>query len=569
MSISVTTRRMSAPVLTSRRSPQGACLLLLVCTFACLLIGCSGSGDRMRQQLQQLQARNQSDSLLTDDSLATALCAWFDSYGTPNERMLAHYLMGRTWADKGEAPQALEEYHTAAECADTIAADCDYGILTRIHAQSANLFYEQQMPNEMLEELGLMEKFALQEQDTISWLLAIEWQHVAYNLLGDYSKAKAVLTKAYHDFLTSGYSNMALNCLPALVDYSIKICDLKSAKSFIDLYESDTLAYNNENVKPGREIYYYFKGCYFIAINNVDSAKYYFQKLKSKALTANDKEAALKGLYEAYKVEGNFDSVAKYADLCYLVSEERYRNYNVQELQRLQSLYNYSRHKSLAQQKTIDAQRSKQRIYTLSGIFSVILIVIISLLIYFKRRKKEEIRKKEEEYRHNIEVLEQAKADIINMKEQNYDAMLHQKELEIEKREQTIERLKTSMSPEKALDIQLANTTIYKRFIYLIEHPIDRPTDQDWKQLEETFEKLFPQLRSFMNVYSRLNTEDYRICMLTRLHFSPSEISTLTNITLQNLGMKRKRLLRKLFKQEGGANDFNRRILTFGIHKSY
>ena len=167
MSISVTTRRMSAPELMSRRNTQGACLLLLVCTFACLLIGCSGSGDRMRQQLQQLQARNQSDSLLTDDSLATALCAWFDSYGTPNERMLAHYLMGRTWADKGEAPQALEEYHTAAECADTTAADCDYHILCRVYAQMSSVFYQQNLMDSYLQCLDISIACAEKANDTL------------------------------------------------------------------------------------------------------------------------------------------------------------------------------------------------------------------------------------------------------------------------------------------------------------------------------------------------------------------------------------------------------------------
>ena len=204
MSISVTNWRASASVLTSRRSPQGACLLLLVCTFACLLIGCSS--DRMRQQLQELQLRNQSDSLLTDDSLATALCTWFDSHGTPNERMLAHYLMGRTWADKGEAPQALDEYHTAAECADTTAADCDYGILTRIHAQSANLFYEQQMPNEMLEELNRMNLYAILAKDTINSIISTEWKAAAYYLLDKKNSTKTLLVKAYNGYSQNGFS---------------------------------------------------------------------------------------------------------------------------------------------------------------------------------------------------------------------------------------------------------------------------------------------------------------------------------------------------------------------------
>lgn len=78
-------------------------------TFCLLLATACTSGSRMRQQLADLQARNAADSLLTNDSLAHALCDYFDSHGTPNERMLAHYLMGRTYADLEQSPQALDE----------------------------------------------------------------------------------------------------------------------------------------------------------------------------------------------------------------------------------------------------------------------------------------------------------------------------------------------------------------------------------------------------------------------------------------------------------------------------
>ena len=109
-----------------------AYLLLLV-----LLLTACGRWQKagMLRQLNELQAMNQADSLLTNDSLAKALASYFDDYGTPNERMLAHYLLARTYTDMGEAPQALDEYHTAT--------DCDYKVLARVHAQTVALLYSQ------------------------------------------------------------------------------------------------------------------------------------------------------------------------------------------------------------------------------------------------------------------------------------------------------------------------------------------------------------------------------------------------------------------------------------------
>ena len=82
-----------------------------------LLTACGGRYEGMRLQLDSLQALNQADSLLTDDSLALALAHYFDRHGTANDRMEAHYLLGRTYADRGEAPRAIDEYHAAADCA--------------------------------------------------------------------------------------------------------------------------------------------------------------------------------------------------------------------------------------------------------------------------------------------------------------------------------------------------------------------------------------------------------------------------------------------------------------------
>ena len=92
-----------------------------------LLTACDpGRHERMQQELAALQALNQADSVLTNDSLAQALADYFDHHGTPNEQMEAHYLLGRTYADRGEAPAALAAYHDAIDRADTTAVDCNF-----------------------------------------------------------------------------------------------------------------------------------------------------------------------------------------------------------------------------------------------------------------------------------------------------------------------------------------------------------------------------------------------------------------------------------------------------------
>ena len=105
-------------------------LLTIIGIFLCLVL--QGCKDQ----------QNQEESLMTNDTLAIGLCDYFDGRGTPNERMLAHYILARTYVDMNEIPQALEELQKAVASADTTAADCDQRLLARVHHQ-ASLLKEQ------------------------------------------------------------------------------------------------------------------------------------------------------------------------------------------------------------------------------------------------------------------------------------------------------------------------------------------------------------------------------------------------------------------------------------------
>ena len=558
MSISVTTRRMSAPVLTSRRSPQGACLLLFVCTFACLLLGCSGSGDRMRQQLQQLQARNQSDSLMTDDSLATALCTWFDSHGTPNERMLAHYLMGRTWADKGEASQALEEYHAAAECADTTAADCDYGILTRIHAQSANLFCSELMPNEMIESLNAMYVSAQKANDTLSRISAVEWKSIAYDLLRDNASEKESILAAYDEYEHYGYKDRAVNCLPLIIDILIVEKNYSLAKKYMDDYEKLSPLFHGSEEKNA--IYYYFKGNYYQNTHQLDSAESYYRNAISSLANRNAIEAGYKGLYELFILKDNADSASKYANLCYQTSEKRFQESNAEQLSHMQSLYNYSRSQKIAHEKSEEALRQRYLLLSILALFSILVILSVIAFRRYKRRKREELLNVMQSYQEKIEQQEQAKRDLLQLKEQETEALIAQKEQEIALRQDQIEQYHEIINQEIPLDSVFMETEEYNRFRYLCSHPRERVTKKDWKDLQKMMDRCLPAFYMKMNQRRHLKESDYQICMLLRLHFAYSEICMLTHTTPQYVYSRRLQLLKTVFDMNGKAEDFDKML---------
>jgi len=233
----------------------------------------------MRQQLAHLQALNQADSLLTDDSLAQALALYFDDHGTPNEQMEAHYLLGRTYADRGEAPAAIAAYHDAIDRADTTAADCDYRQLCRVYSQMAKIFYQQNLVKDNLDALELSIKFGLKGKDTISAINAYAHKIPAYKRLSMHDSVIYVGNVLYNQYFKSDYKRFVSRNFAAVIPSLLIKGMEQKAQTFIDIYEKESGYFDSlGNIMSGRESFYNYKGLYFETIGRLDSSEYYLRK---------------------------------------------------------------------------------------------------------------------------------------------------------------------------------------------------------------------------------------------------------------------------------------------------
>ena len=117
--------------------------LLYIIVTTVMLTACVGGGEKERAILNEADSLNRNYIPITTDSLLKEATTYFDSHGTPNKRLRAHYLLGCAYRDMGESPRAIETWHDAVNCADTTATDCDYKTLGKAYSQMANLFYSQ------------------------------------------------------------------------------------------------------------------------------------------------------------------------------------------------------------------------------------------------------------------------------------------------------------------------------------------------------------------------------------------------------------------------------------------
>lgn len=531
---------------------------ILFCVVGCLLLGCTYDRIRYDHILNQAEKQNADyDSITNLDSIKLAV-EYFSDHGSANEQIRAYYLLGCAYRDMGEAPLALENYQNANNCADTVKTDCDYLCLMKVHSQMAELFYQQLLPYEMLHELDLVYKYALWIDNKPSAIKAIENRAGAYELLNQNDSVIQIRQSVYQLYKQHGYEKEAALSVGPLIDKLVTKERLTEAKQYIDIYEKETGFGKSHIIEKRRAIYYYIKGKYHLAIEQLDSAKYLFEKLLDPTLDNDQHEAGYRGLYLLYKKTGQKDSLAKYADLCYQLNDASYASEATQKMQQMQALYNYSR--SQKEASIMKERADRNRLMLMTAVTVLALIVALGIYIYQKKRRETE--KLQTQYENAKVNLEKARKEQKRMEEEN-SSLLEEKNNDIHIYEQQIREYEAKLKIEKkkVTNKELMETPIYHRLNYLRTHTMEKIEKNDWEELRKMIDEKIPDFYSEMHAHNtKLQQRDYDLCILVRLYFTPADIGILTDLSPSNISMKRIRLLKRIFGIDGSPDDFDKRI---------
>ena len=542
--------------------------LYILCFVAvCQLIGCGG-GEEQRRQLAELEEQNHAYETMLNDTLAEALVAYFDRHGSANERMRAKYILGRTYADMGELPRALETYFEAADCADTTAADCDFAKLSRIHAQSADVFHKQIQPRSELKELRLAEYYAKKGKKGNDTLMAIEcyaWQIRAYKYLGLHDSVIFIAERSSNLFDMYGWKDRSVQVLANDLSSLIKKGEIVKARKQISQYEISSGFFNADGeIAKGREIFYYLKGKYYLAINQIDSAELLFRKLLLKDKRINSQIAANKGLLEVYEKRVISDSIAKFAKVSYALNDSAYLLSEMENVQKLQASYNYEHAKLLAKQKSHESERAYLTIAIIVSLVMVAIVVVFYAFSNYRRKKEEELK----QYRQNLYNLEKAQTELqelMAIETQNAASLIEKKNREILNLQESIEKYRKLDEKHVAtLESRLDDADIVKHLHGLVDkNPPQIATQEDFRQLKMLVNEEIPTFYSSLNTPEcSLRTIEYEVCLLIRCHFLPSEICKLTGRNESYISNLRKTILLKLYGVKGAPKDLDQRIMA-------
>ena len=504
---------------------------------------------RMRYELLRAKAMNKSNIYFRSDSTMKEVAAYYSRHGTPNEKMMAWYLLGCVYRDLGEAPAALEYYQKAAACADTTAEDCDYSILNKIYAQSAIVLHSQKLIDEELDMWHKAEYCGKRAHNIRMAISAFENTVRIYYALNDYNKVMQISDSASSAYLNSGYKDKAARAIFIQIDIYLKRGDIKNAEACLHKYEKYGDIFSSPgNVKSGLELYYYYKGLSLLASNRVDSAEHYFRKMLTGS-ARDEKEAAYRGLLSVYRSRRNSDSVFHYARLYCDANDSSWLRLTSSEAQRVQSLYRYTRNRQQAELREREVSELRLTIVFLSVIS---LIVVLELYMWHRRRSSRMKSLLLEKNRMYSELLHRS-GEI----SRELSAALGENSRLASELEASGRRLRAELDKMQDMSSTDADWASLQKLMEsdLIKNLHDQAAhgrsagQKDWSRLNTYVENRYSRFLSFINNLgsSSLSQNEKKVAILIKLHFLSSEISCLLDISPQNLSNIRRRLNLKLF----------------------
>ena len=512
--------------------------------------------QKMRWQLLLLMAQNKCDTVFHSDSIQEELVKYYDSHGTPNERMLAHYLLGRAYSDMGEAPKALKSFQRATECADTLSEDCDFYNLCSIYGQMALLFNTHHMPVEELEAWEKYSHFSFRDGDTYNYILGKQLQILPYYEMDDTANCFKLTEEVHQLFKDNNMPDKAARVYPTAILVLLQHEQYQRARRLMDIFEKESGLFDEYGeISPGKEHYYNSKGMYYMGIHLPDSAEWYFRKLALSQYNRNYE--AYSGLLSVYQSRGNVDSVMKYALLCKNALDSIHADEQTDAVATANALYNFNRMEQIAHLNIIKAERMKLWVWTIVFVFLFLSFAGIWGLHLYKKKKQIQLSQLKDSYMVAVRRYEEIKSDL-EMLENDRSDIINNKKEEIEKLSHEIDQYRKQLNILSCQDrdVELLNTDTIADFREkaIGKRDTTPPTSDDWILLEELVRQYMPTFHARIISGKKLSNQERIVCIFTRLGFSNGDIAVLLNTSPQRVTNVKSSSNKKLFGNSNAGN---------------
>lgn len=502
----------------------------------------------MKCRMLMAKAQNKLYLQLSADTKFQEVVDYYDSWGTDNEKMQAYYLLGCVYRDQKDAPKAMMSYKKAVECADTLSKECDYSTLSKVYGQMADIYRFQYLHKEAI---GCEQKYgyyAARVKDNVSFIQSFDFIANEYLGLGDTLKAIEQTQKCHELFKMHGMQKLAAKTLPTLIYIYLQRSQYNEARCYMDIYEKESGLFNREgNIQEKYEHYYKLKGMFYLGVNRIDSAEYYYRKLGRYGF----KFETAQGLLSVYRMRLNVDSIRKYSILCEREMDEILNGTQANAVVQAASLYDYTRLQKKIDEEILHKERNK---YLWMFICFMVLGSLGFLVGKYKRMKN----RMSQKIAKVNQRLEKASEEL-SLLQENKDIFIQKKQEEIAALQDILREYREKYEKYNLLDKEkmLMESGIVVKFMEMSKpkrNHID-PEEEDWQELYDALLQYKPLLFERIRK-GKLSPQEFQICILAYLGMDNTAIAFLINTTTKNVSNAKQKINRKLFDEKSASTLF-------------
>lgn len=373
---------------------------------------------------------------------------------------------------------------------------------------------------------------------------------MAYKGLGYPDSAIYIIENVAKLYDKYGYASDAAIALGAIVRTLIDRGDYQKAKTYMDRYESKSGLFDSlGNIEKGREVYYKAKGLYYLYINKSDSAEYYFRKELRDGKDFNNQHAGSKGLAELFHRINKTDSVAKYYKYAYAMNDSMYAQKKTKDVKRIQAMYDYTRQQKIANMESKRAALANKK-FLLSLVALLVISLVASWLYIARRQVVENLRRTSKElYSVRVELVDLYKDKTANQQ------TIKEKEERINYLEKKLGRYGKLVyfGSQKVEDNMIVSPNYQK--VKAMAFKGQRLSEEDWIVIRQLIEEYLPGFCDFITSKTAVNTIEYHLCLLLRLHFKTGEVAHLLDVTPAYISKISSELYKKAFNKRGSSKE--------------
>ena len=530
-----------------------------------VLILYSCHGKQMRSELQRIDSLNQTGAKLDTVTSLQNMVMWFDKWGTSNEKMSAHYLMGRSAYDKGDMPKALVCFRQAMEYADTMSAECDFKRLSRVYGQIAEVYHQQRVPQMELDAEKKAVDYAWRAKDSLSAWMFYSYLAPVFNMLNQPDSALYYSRRASAMLRAMGHESIAAAMEIDVAAFELQRRNYPEVIRILNEYEKHSGFFDQKgNVERGKELYYVYRGKYYQYTGHSDSAVLYYRKALRPWASFSAKVNAYKGLMDYFQQQKQEDSIVKYAKLYCQTNDTANLIHSGDEIVRATAIYNYED----SQHKAMKATKKTKHYRFVTGIVVVAFVCLTGLLCVFVRRRRRIVQQHRNTIRERYMQLTTEYNKVVeelNQSRLGWEEFQKNKKQELEKLRQELVRYVDSEMKQTEWNDEMA--LLHSPIVCQFHKNASRafvPSQMEWIELEKVIKQDLPQFTEVLYDKRHMMSEKEQMtCVLTRLHFTPAEMSVLMGVTKQRVANLRSDANRKLF-GEKSAKTLKKNIMRLG-----